>query len=184
MSRGNDVFADTLRTSAAGRESRLIIDSDAHESLLGHTTLPRHPRRRRRGRPAPHARFACAEPGGKFICWLRAHIIDVSDVVSRQFTPPSRVPASSRCTSARTSFRIFWISEGIQHTISDISDTETFTMVSYACSHREGQAKRVIFPEDRRVGQAREETSHVCRGFVTGLVLGLNEHPVHCRKAH
>ena len=36
MSRGNDVFADT----SALPESRLIIDSDAHESLLrGHTTL-------------------------------------------------------------------------------------------------------------------------------------------------
>jgi len=57
-------------------------------------------------------------------------------------------------------------------------------MVSYVRGHREGQAKRVIVPEDRRVGQTREETSHVRRGFVAGLIFGLNEHPVHRRKAY
>lgn len=103
-----------------------------------HHPLPRHARRRRRGRPAPHARFACAEPGGKFAYQLWTHVLDISDVPGWQIMPPSRVPAPSRRTTAYASLRIPGVSEGIQHASPDISDSKTLTMVSNACCRCEG----------------------------------------------
>ena len=165
----------------------LILTPTPSQSLFGtlaHHPLPQHPRRRRRGRVAPHARPACAEPSGKLVCWLRVCVFDVSDVLGWQITPPPRIPVPFRCTTVCASPQTLGVFAGIQHTDPDTSETKAFVMVSHTHSHREGQPKRVIVPEDFCFGQTREEIPYVRRGLVTGLILGLDEHSVHRREAH